>query len=142
MSSPDIASNGDDGKNSVSFFEKVTQIYDSGISTKNKFVEQANDIIDYTKCKLDKISPDKVKQQVAQASVSLNSNFPYFAMLCRSHDQELKFLTTIAVAYQTRKFGRRIFFVSTVSAYLLSSSTIFLAQYKWLSETPSEKKAV
>jgi len=143
-SSPDNNSHSkeeDGSKSSISFFEKVTEMFDSVMSTKNKLMKQTSDIINCTKSQLDKLSPDKVKQRVAQASASLNNKFPYFSMLCRTHDQEIKYLPTIFVAYQTRKMGRRIFFVSTLSVYLLSSVTIYLAQYKWLSiESSSEDK--
>lgn len=138
-SSSDNQSNGKD-KATVSYFEQITQWYDAGIATKNECIKQMNDAINKTSQTLDKFSPDKVKQQLMATSIYLNHHYPYMTMLCRSHDQEIKFFTTAAVAYQTRKLGRRLFVFSTISAYLFSSSTIYLAQYKWLSETAVEKK--
>lgn len=107
---------------------------DSNVNNIANFIEKFNQYSNSIKSILHRWSPNVIKKQMKENSIIINNNFPYASMLCRSHDQELKFLVTATIAYQTRKFGRRIFFFSTLSAFLLSSSAISLVQYKWLSK--------
>ena len=80
------------------------------------------------------ISPTKIDKDIMQISEKINKDYSYTSMLLRTHGAAIKVSSVIIPGYLGSFLGRRMFMFGATTGLIMSSTAIYLAEYKWINQ--------
>lgn len=77
------------------------------------------------------LSPVKIEKDIMNISEKINKDYIYSSMLLRTHGDAIKIASVVIPGFFCSFLGRRMFMFGATTGYVMSSTAIFLAEYKW-----------
>ena len=106
---------------------------DNGINQVNKGIEFTTSSFDWAVNNITKASQEygNIDKDLLRISEKINNNYKYESMLLRTHGAAIQLSGVAIVTYASSYLGRRFMVFGALSSYVMSSTAIYLVDYKW-----------